>query len=186
MRATSKVSISPQIEKEAARWYEANFANRNAGAICALHIFPMLIETTIVRELRGVFEFNELMVILEIETGTTDNIVSAATAQIPSVGLKDKFRDSDLRPIAIKWNVDAKSMLDRINTLTFCQELALRMWACVFWTWHQLSQEDNEFVRRYVSKMLQPYQKGYLPQKVFESPLDNLIDLKDKSLKSIK
>jgi len=160
-----KVNVGPRIDESAAKWYEEMFETRNAGASFVLNTFPLMYRDTLRYELTGVFTRGELCMMLDVNNGGSDFLITFGPQYTVVKSLYLEISDSfDLYPGSYedKWGTDKFPFLEKIAKLTLFQEICLKIWIAQFW---DLVGEEAPYTDEYVSQLLKPDQEGYVPPK---------------------
>ena len=122
-----KENIGPKIEAATKEFLADSFANANAGATFVLESFKPLYRKTL-EEVVGIFESNELKLIIDIFNGHMLNASMAGQEIWWSVAEGIKYDALD-----VKWEISKDNILSKIENLTCYQKACLEIWANGFW-----------------------------------------------------
>lgn len=120
--------IAPRIPDTTAELLPQQFGTVNAGAEYVLSAWPNLYRRTIA-ELRGVFSYGELMLILDVSNSTY--LTPGLAGQHLPLSVADGIA---LDGLDKKWAVDEESINGKIRELTSFQAAALEIWARAAWS----------------------------------------------------
>jgi len=123
----SKKTLGPSVDQKTLKWYEQNFDNTNRGARYILDSFPGIFERTL-RDLRGVFTFRELSLILDVQNGCFLIPQIAGHHLFPNVDSGMSFDQLDQ-----KWEIDRPEIIKKIRGLKLFEIAVLEIWAAAFW-----------------------------------------------------
>lgn len=139
-----KKIVAPRIREGAKNWYGENFPSTNAGVVFILESFPELYKRALL-EIKGRLTREELLLIVDVYNST------ALTPGMPMVDAQ-VIDGMTLDALDQKWDVDRKSMTEKIKHLTSFQSAALEIWANGYWYAHP----DKELrdLEKYVEAML--------------------------------
>ena len=122
-----KVNVGPRIEEKTKDFILKCFENPNSGATYLIESFPNLYRITLL-ELKGLFETNELKLIIDVYNGHMINNEMAGQALY--FGIHDGcFYDC----LDSKWEIDKEKLLKKIDKLTIYQKACIEIWANGFW-----------------------------------------------------
>lgn len=123
--------VAPRINPDAYVWYRQAFENLNQGAGYAMDAFPGLYAGTL-RELQGVFTFNELLLIYDAAVRTPPEDWAPLAGRI----LVPRVEDALTNGKAEEWGVkDPEDFSQKIRELTMFQCCCLETWVRIFeWT----------------------------------------------------
>lgn len=122
----SKSNIGPRISDKARDFLSENFQSVNSGATYLLESAQNLHRAAL-REIKGVFTRNELMLCLDVMNGT-----------MLTPGINDELLANAVDGIALdgldaKWEIERENFIKRLHSLTSFQVAALTIWANGFW-----------------------------------------------------
>jgi hypothetical protein len=141
-----KVQMSPRLAPGVGEWYGEHFPNRNAGGEYVLAAWPPLYDRTLF-ELEGRFTRGELMLIVDVFNSTA--LTSAMAGQEIFLQVQDGI---DLDKLDQKWEVDRKTILEKLLDLPIFSRAVLTLWANGYW--YGQPEKDLANLEEYVKVMI--------------------------------
>lgn len=119
--------IAPKISDTAAEFYPSLFASLNGGATYALEAFPKLYQRTL-HGMKGRFSKSELSLMLDVMNATM------LTPQSAGYHLAANVADGiALDGLDEKWEIDGKTLNEKLAALPPFEAACLEIWANGFW-----------------------------------------------------
>lgn len=127
--ATEKTVISPRLENPMTiEYYRQNYKSLNAGAEMALAYYPELRKEAM-HQMKGMFEANEVKLMLDLMNGTMLNPVWLHNKAI-IFEIQDGIR---LDGVDQKCEVDGQKLIKKLEGLNLFQCWFLTEWLFCFW-----------------------------------------------------
>ena len=139
--------VGPKITQKSFDFYAATFATTNAGTAYTLESFPALYRHTLIRELRGKFERQELLLMLDVCNGLV--LTPGMAGQHLTADVSDGIA---LDGLADKWEIDGAALLTKLQGLSIFQLHCLEVWCRAYW---ELPRNDGMVsVERWIEQLL--------------------------------
>jgi len=139
--------VGPKITAKSFDFYAATFATTNAGTAYTLESFPALYRHTLIRELRGKFERQELLLMLDVCNGLV--LTPGMAGQHLPADVSDGIA---LDGLAEKWEIDGPALLSKLHPLSIFQLHCLEVWCRAFW--EQSGGENAVGIERWIEQLL--------------------------------
>jgi hypothetical protein len=139
--------VGPKISQKSFDFYGANFATVNAGTAYTLESFPALYRHTLLRELRGKFERQELLLMLDVCNGLV--LTPGMAGQHLLADVSDGIA---LDGLAEKWEIDGPALLAKLQALSIFQAHCLEVWCRAFW--EQSGEPESVEIEKWVEQLL--------------------------------
>jgi hypothetical protein len=140
--------VGPKITAKSFDFYAATFATTNAGTAYTLESFPALYRHTLIRELRGKFERQELLLMLDVCNGLV--LTPGMAGQHLPADVSDGIA---LDNLAHKWDIDGAAFIAKLRALSIFQLHCLEVWCRAFW--EQSGNDGAVGIERWVEQLLQ-------------------------------
>jgi len=132
-------TISPQITKENAAWYAAEFKSTNAGALKALAWYPLLYKYTIAK-FYDLFDVGEMSLLVDSFNATK---IMPDAVYLRTATLTAHVRDAiKLDGLAEKWKINGAYLLAKVKHLAPAECYFLMELCNGFW-YHKPNEKPN-------------------------------------------
>jgi hypothetical protein len=144
-----KVAIGPRVEQKTKAFYDATFSSMNSGAEYVLEMIPALFRSILSNEVKGKFEKEELLMILDL---------------FKDISLKPDFAGYHLPALAkaaialdasdIKWDVDSVGFMEKLKSMSVGQIAMLELWTFQFFAQLQEEEPSKRTLETWVNQLL--------------------------------
>lgn len=141
-KANYIVKTAPRIFEKTAKFYRGKFNSLNAGLEYVLEAFPELYAHTI-RNLKGRFDRGELMLMIDIMSGTL--LMPWHMRWSLPANVEDGIA---LEHYDQKWEIDGDTLKTKLASLTIFESTCLEIWIQGFW-----NQTDHSNIEEYVAAL---------------------------------